>query len=83
MAGRRQALIIAVSQYDDPSLPQLIAPEHDAKALSSVLGDKGIGDFEVTTSINQPAHEIRESFDDFFSDSKPDDLKLVYFSFFI
>ena len=59
MSGTRSALIVASSDYTDPDLRRLRAPESDARAHESVLQDPGIGDFEVRTLLNKPAQDVR------------------------
>ena len=58
MAGSRSALIVATYRYDDVRLQQLQAPQRDADALAEVLGDPGIGGFEVKTVVNESSHDI-------------------------
>ncbi len=77
---RRFALIIANNDYQDPDFQKLIAPAQDAKALASVLKDPAIGDFEVKALLNEPSYKVNEEIEAFFSDRKPDDLLLLYFS---
>jgi hypothetical protein len=80
MNGARKALIVASDTYADPGLRQLHAPSSDAEALAAVLRDPDIGNFEVTTLLNEPAYEVNLAVEDFFSDRRPDDLLLVHFS---
>jgi uncharacterized caspase-like protein len=80
MTGQRRALIVANDHYDEPGLRNLSAPLADAEALSRVLGDPLIGDFEVRVVRNQPAHLIQSEIDDLFSESLPDDLIVLHFS---
>ena len=78
--GRRSALIVASGDYVDRGLRQLNAPASDAEALAAVLRDPAIGDFEVRTLLNEPAHEVNLAIEDFFADRRPDDLLLLHFS---
>ena len=79
--GRKLALIIGNSQYQDPRLAQLVTPQEDVIDLSAVLCASDIGGFdEVTTLVNESDANIRLSLEDFFADKKPDDLLVVYFS---
>ena len=78
--SRRLALIVAVSQYDDPALRQLRAPADDATDLSDVLADPQIGGFEVTSALDQDAQQIRLAVEEFLTDRRPEDLLLVYLS---
>jgi len=77
---RRFALIIANNEYHDADFQKLIAPAQDAKALASVLKDPEIGDFEVKVILNEPSYKVNEEIESFFSDRKPGDLILLYFS---
>ena len=80
MDGTRSALIIANDTYTDPRLRRLRAPSSDARALAAVLRDPGIGDFEVRTVLNEPAHVVNLAVEEFFADRRPSDLLLVHFS---
>lgn len=79
-AGTRRALIIANDTYDHTSLSQLRAPEADARALASVLGDPEIGGFDVSIVHNASSYEVQSHIDDLFTESRPDDLLLLHFS---
>ena len=79
-APARRALIIANDTYDHASLSQLRAPEADARALASVLGDPEIGGFEVSIVHNAASHEVQSHIEDLFAESRPDDLLLLHFS---
>ncbi|MEU7837260.1 caspase family protein [Nonomuraea sp. NPDC049129] len=78
--GRRVALIVACDDYRDSGLRRLRAPAMDAEALTRVLGDPAIGDFEVRTLVNEPTPVVTEAIEDFFADRDPDDLLLLHFS---
>ena len=78
--GSRLALVVATSTYTDPGLRQLRAPARDADDLAQVLADPGIGDFTVTTVIDQPAQQIRLAIEDFLTGRRTGDLLLVYLS---
>jgi Bacterial lectin/Caspase domain len=80
MPNRSQALIVACDRYDDPGLRELRAPARDIRALAGVLADPAIGDFDVKTLFNEPAHIVNLSVEDFFADRGTDDLLLLYFS---
>ncbi len=80
VGGTRSALIVASDAYTDPGLRQLRAPASDARALAAVLQDPGIGEFEVRTLLNEPAHVINLAVEEFFADRRPGDLLLVHFS---
>ncbi|MDQ0407397.1 MULTISPECIES: caspase family protein [unclassified Streptomyces] len=78
--GRRRALLIATDTYEDPEFTKLVAPAGDAEALAEVLGDPGLGQFDVTKVFNGLADEIERALKSFLAESEPDDLVLVYFS---
>lgn len=79
--GRKLALLIANSVYDDKTLTKLVTPEADVDMLEKVLGDKDIGGFdEVKTLKNEPARSIKIEIAHFFADKKRDELLLLYFS---
>jgi hypothetical protein len=80
MSNRSQAVIVASDRYDDPGLRQLRSPARDIRALERVLADPAIGDFDVKTLFNEPAHVVNLSVEDFFADRGTDDLLLLYFS---
>jgi roadblock/LC7 domain-containing protein len=76
----RSALIVASEEYTDPGLRRLRAPASDARALAAVLGDPGIGGFEVRTLVDEPAHVINLAVEEFFADRQPGDLLLMHYS---
>jgi uncharacterized caspase-like protein len=78
--GTRSALIVASYHYQDPGLRQLRAPASGVQALATVLEDPGIGGFQVSTLLNQPAREVNLAVQEFFADRRPDDLLLLHFS---
>lgn len=80
MTGRRNALLIATSRYQDQRFQRLIAPLNDVKALGSVLGDSNLGDFAVSTISNKDAHVVMETIEGFCAERTPDDIALLYFS---
>ena len=80
MAVRREALIVASYAYEDAGLCELRAPAHDAEALAGVLGDPDIGGFTVRVLLNEPAHVINETLEEFFADRRHDDVLLLHFS---
>ncbi len=77
---RRLALIVATSDYRDPTLHRLRAPGTDAEALAEVLGDPEIGAFDVQTLLNLPSHQLSRGIAQFCADSRPTDLLLLYIS---
>jgi lectin family protein/caspase domain-containing protein len=80
MDGKRSALIVASYDYEDPGLRLLRAPARDAEALAGVLQDPEIGDFEVRTVLNEPAHVVNLAVEEFFAERGPEDLLVLHFS---
>jgi WD40 repeat protein len=76
----REALIVAVSEYEDPKLSGLRAPAADARALAEVLGDPDIGGFDVETLLDPDERSLRYRLATFLSRRSPDDLLVVHFS---
>ena len=77
----KYALIIANTEYTDPTLAKLSAPGRDAEDFARVLKDKDIGGFDkVQILFNQPEAAARESIDELFDQKKTDDLLVLYFS---
>lgn len=82
MNENRRALVVANFEYQDPILRRLASPAEDAKELAAVLRNPAIGGFEVETLLNETAARVSQKVEEFFvfSDSRPDDLLLLYFS---
>jgi hypothetical protein len=78
--GRKLALLIGNSEYDDAKFPALAAPIKDVQSLAEILGDVAIGGFEVTTLINESASVVQEAIYRLLKDKHPDDTLLLYFS---
>ena len=79
-SGRRRALLVATATYSDPALAALRAPTGDVAALAAVLGDEGIGGFEVEQLIDHPTEDLRREIETFFGEGRPQDLLLFYVS---
>src|SRR5258708_35291620 len=78
--GLRKALLIANSQYDDPTISRLAA-RNDSDALEQILKDKALGYFDqVLPLIDCRSDVVLGELQAFFSDENPTDLALVYFS---
>ena len=76
----RRALLLGVSNFDDPALNQLQAPPSDVSGLASVLSDPAIGGFEVTTALEESSTTFSQRIEEFFLESRREDLLLLYFS---
>jgi Caspase domain/WD40-like Beta Propeller Repeat len=80
MPGRRLALIVATDTYVDAGLQRLRAPAEDAQALAEVLGDPELGNFEVTTLLNEPHWSIGQHVEQLLGQAKLDDFVVLHFS---
>jgi hypothetical protein len=80
LGDRRFALLLAVSQYADPTLSRLRSPAADAVALRDLLADPEIGGFVVTSVFDEKAQAMRLAVEEFLTDRRPDDVVLVYLS---
>ncbi|MGH3867385.1 MAG: caspase, EACC1-associated type [Pseudonocardiaceae bacterium] len=80
MNSKRVALLVGCSDYQDRTFHQLPAPVQDLNALKPVLTDSTIGDFTVSTLLNEPSGTVSVQIERFFSHHKPDDHLLLYFS---
>jgi hypothetical protein len=78
--GPRAALVIATASYQDPGLSRLRATAEDARALTEVLGDPGIGGFTVTPVLDADERQVRRAVDMFLSGRGTEDVVLVYLS---
>ena len=79
----RQAAIIGINNYKDPSIPQLSGAVNDASELYRIL--KEYGKFEIAEDhflTNEKANciSIRKAISDLLWKSEPCDLTLFYFS---
>ena len=77
------ALLIGVSEYSEGENPLSALPAalNDVRALSAVLEDPNIGEFDSVLSLENPSHgEMRSAIANLFADRSADDLVLLYFS---
>ena len=79
--GRKVALIIGNSRYDDPGLARLTTADVDVREVAGVLRTPEIGQFdEVVELPDEGLAVVRRSIARFFSQAKKDDLLVFYFS---
>ncbi|MFB7635514.1 DnaJ C-terminal domain-containing protein [Streptomyces sp. NPDC056149] len=79
-AGRRDALLIATGQYDNPELRPLRSPRQDCEGLAAVLGDPAIGDFRVQQHVDATSYEVKRALERFFRQRGREDLLLLHLS---
>ncbi|WP_405404119.1 caspase domain-containing protein [Streptomyces sp. NBC_01104] len=80
MLGGRYALLIATNTFDSTGLQQLRSPVRDVEGLASVLKDPLIGDFDVTTALDQEQHQVTRAIESFFRGRNREDLLLLHVS---
>ena len=79
--SRRLALIIGNSQYDDPGLARLAAPDVDVRELGEALRSPDLGRFdEVEQLVDETSPAVRRAIARLFHLKRRDDLLLLYFS---
>ncbi len=79
--ARKFALVIGNTEYGDPGLVQLAAPQNDTDDFARVLRDPNICAFDdVRVLFNELSSTVIEAIDAFFDERKPDDLLVLYFS---
>ncbi len=79
----KYALLIGVSEYSEGENPLSALPAalNDVRALSAVLEDETIGEFDQVLPLENPSiEEMRSAIANLFADRKADDLVLLYFS---
>jgi hypothetical protein len=80
VTGERRALIVAAERYEHEGLRRLPSAAADAEALGRVLGDPGIGEFDVDVVRDEPAHVVAAAIEELFAAGRPDDVLLLHFS---
>jgi hypothetical protein len=80
MPGKRTALVIACSKYQDARLQQLQAPAQDAEALADVLGDSDIGEFDVRVLQDKSKSVVEVEIERHCRGAGREDFLLLYFS---
>lgn len=79
--GKRIALLIGTTRYDDRQFAQLSAPNADIEGLARVLRDPGVCAFDrVEVLLDQVFADVQLAVSRFFSEGARDDLLLLYFS---
>jgi|GEM_PF-2082138 len=78
--AERLALIIANSQFEDPKLARLVAPNQDAVLLKHALENPNIGAFDVMLLIDAPYAATREAIARLYEGKKRSDVLLLYYS---
>lgn len=75
------ALIIGNSEYIDPTISRLKAPDADVYSLADILLAPEVGGFtDVKICANQSFADIQLAIADLFAEKRSSDLLLIYFS---
>jgi Caspase domain len=75
------ALLVGISQFDDPKLAKLNSPHSDVEAFAGVLKDPARGGFDsVSVSIDQDVLTIRDQLSALMDGRSADDMVLLYYS---
>ncbi|MBU7582843.1 MAG: SUMF1/EgtB/PvdO family nonheme iron enzyme [Nostoc sp. TH1S01] len=75
------ALLIGISEYQEPTLAPLPKAVEDVEAMRRVLKNPEMGGFDdVKTLTNAPRQEMAEAIEELYAKCQKDDLVLLYFS---
>ena len=81
LPGKRFALVIGNSTYDDEHLATLKSAVVDAERFADALSDQNIGAFtHVQVLIDKTYDVIKRAIELFFKDKLKEDMALIYFS---
>lgn len=79
--ARRRALLVGIGHYQNSRFTDLPGVAVDLKIMHEVLGDAGIGAFDVIEQVSDPdAATLRGRIADFLERSETDELAVVYVS---
>lgn len=78
--GKRIAIIIGTSEFDDKELNNLNGPTQDAMRLANILQNQSIGNYEVKMFVNSASHNVNKAIEQFFDATHKDDTVLFYYS---
>ncbi|MGX9725845.1 MAG: caspase family protein [Candidatus Electronema sp. VV] len=80
MDGKRIAIVIGMSEFNDKNLTSLRGPAQDAIRLANVLQDPAIGNYEVKIFINSSSHSVNKAIEQLFSTVERNDTVVFYYS---
>jgi molecular chaperone DnaJ len=69
-SGDRFALLIGTAEYADERFARLSGPVADVEGLEAVLGDPGLGGFEVATYVDPTMPEMRTALESFLRERR-------------
>lgn len=78
--GRRLALVIGNSKFEDETINPLSSPHYDLREMTQVLGHPKLGDFEVLTLEDRTVSTLKIQTKNFFKECNEDDILLLYYS---
>ncbi|BCJ46218.1 hypothetical protein GCM10010168_51670 [Actinoplanes ianthinogenes] len=79
MSGRRLAVVVTVEHHDDPVLRRYAVPSADVRSLASVLGDPGLGGFDVEFLQDPETWDTYQRLQALCDSRTGEDCLLVYF----
>lgn len=80
MKGKRIAIVIGTSEFDDRSFAPLQGPTQDAIRLTNVLQDSSIGNYEVKMFVNSSSSAVNKALEQLFDEIGKNDTVLFYYS---
>ncbi|MFI1993995.1 beta-propeller fold lactonase family protein [Actinoplanes sp. NPDC020271] len=79
MSGRRLAVVVTVEHHDDPVLRRYAVPSADVRSLAAVVGDPGLGGFEMEFLQDPETWHVYQRLQALCDGRAGDDCLLVYF----
>ncbi len=85
LANNTYAVVVGISDYQDPGIPDLRFADKDAEAFANFLRSKAGGsvhsdNLQLLTNAQATAGRIAEALDAIIEKAKKDDLVIIYFS---
>ncbi|MBL0235487.1 MAG: caspase family protein [Saprospiraceae bacterium] len=85
LANNTYAVVVGISDYQDPGIPDLRFADKDAEAFANFLRSKAGGsvhsdNLQLLTNTQATAGRIAEALDAIIEKAKKDDLVIIYFS---
>ncbi|MCI5196941.1 MAG: hypothetical protein D3919_12085 [Candidatus Electrothrix sp. AW5] len=78
--GKRIAIVIGMSEFNDHNFNELKGPAQDAIRLTNVLQDPAIGNYEVKMFVNSSSHSVNKTIEKIFSEVGKNDTVIFYYS---
>ena len=78
--AKRLAVLISNGKFSDPNLPNLVGPQIDNQRLNTILSDINLGNFEVTSLVDQGLLAVRKAIAQACATADINDTLLIYYS---